>query len=53
MRSAYARRREWQAKLEEAETLGNEAATRQALRFIAEYEDFIETLEQREGPPVR
>jgi hypothetical protein len=43
--AAYAGRRDWQTRLAAAEAAGDEAAAREAARFVAEYDDFIAELE--------
>src|SRR5687768_14786341 len=47
LRSAHARHRHWAERLVAAEAIGNDELAREASRFIAEYEDFINELEQQ------
>jgi hypothetical protein len=49
LRSAYARRRAWQARLEEAESVDDANGMREAVKFIAEYDALIAELEKQAG----
>ena len=44
LRAAYARKRDWTEKLAVAEKAGDEAAAREAAKFVAEYEGLIADL---------
>ena len=47
LRSAYARRRAWQVRLQEAEAVDDANGVREDVKFIAEYDELIAELKKR------
>ena len=48
LRSAYERRRHWIGRLASAQSIGEKDLEREAVKFVAEYENLIVALEKQE-----